>query len=54
MGSMLDYVVDVYEEFADFVQKDPQAVVQAIVLPYYRNHKQSLINTPAMKAVIRS
>lgn len=40
MGSMLDYVVDVYEEFADFVQKDPQAVVQAIVLPYYRDQAE--------------
>ena len=40
MGSMLDYVVDVYEEFADFVQKDPQAVVRAIVLPYYRDQAE--------------
>ena len=40
MGAMLDYVVDVYEEFADFVQKDPQAVVRAIVLPYYRDQAE--------------
>lgn len=36
MGDMLDYAVDVYEEFADFAQEGPQV----IVMPYYRDQAE--------------
>lgn len=36
MGDMLDYVLDVYEEFASFAQEGPQV----IVMPYYRDQAE--------------
>ena len=36
MGDMLDYVLDVYEEFAGFAQEGPQV----IVMPYYRDQAE--------------
>lgn len=36
MGDMLDYAVDVYEEFADVARTD----APAIVLPYYRDQAE--------------
>lgn len=36
MGDMLDYAMEVYEEFADVKRTDPQA----IVMPYYRDQAE--------------
>lgn len=36
MGDMLDYAMEVYEEFADVTKADPQA----IVMPYYRDQAE--------------
>lgn len=36
MGDMLDYVMEIYEAFADVKQIDPQA----IVMPYYRDQAE--------------
>ena len=36
MSRALDYVLDDYEEFADFARKDPQSVV----MPYYRDQAE--------------
>ena len=36
LSRALDYVLDVYEEFADFARKDPQSVV----MPYYRDQAE--------------
>ena len=36
MSRALDYVLDAYEELADFARKDPQSVV----MPYYRDQAE--------------